>query len=253
MLIIRDKFITTKFFAKKIAFIDLFKLTRYEQFIGKNFKIKFMKKFPFYTKYVYLDKSCDEIKKGFSKNVKYEINRAKRDGIECKIYDLNSEKNKDFYIKFYNEFAKSKGINIKLKKKYHIDRFKENLIVTYASFNEVILVMHGYILDHENKIVVLAHSSSIFRSLDSKSVINKNFVGRANRYLHFWDMCYFKKKGFIIYDLGGYKLNTNNEILLNINKFKDGFKGELVEKSHYESWSLVLVKEIKRFFEKWKK
>jgi lipid II:glycine glycyltransferase (peptidoglycan interpeptide bridge formation enzyme) len=56
-------------------------------------------------------------------------------------------------------------------------------------------------------------------------------------------MLYFKKEGFSIYDLGGYQVEeTQDSSLLQINSFKDGFRGELVQQNHYESYTFSLLK-----------
>jgi Pyruvate/2-oxoacid:ferredoxin oxidoreductase gamma subunit len=105
-------------------------------------------------------------------------------------------------------------------------------------------------MNKETDMVVFGHSASHFRFLSDDPIVNRNFIGRANRFLHFQDMIYFKELGFKIYDLGGYKLNTTRVDLLNVNKFKDGFRGELVEQSHYETYSLVLMKLIHKLIQR---
>jgi lipid II:glycine glycyltransferase (peptidoglycan interpeptide bridge formation enzyme) len=54
-------------------------------------------------------------------------------------------------------------------------------------------------------------------------------IGRANRLLHWDDICFFKNNGFLIYDMGGYSMDKDNEELQAINKFKEGFGGEIIK------------------------
>lgn len=54
------------------------------------------------------------------------------------------------------------------------------------------------------------------------------YIGRANRLHHWSDMLRFRDEGFGIYDFGGWYSGTQNQALLQINRFKKSFGGELV-------------------------
>ena len=91
--------------------------------------------------------------------------------------------------------------------------------------------MHAYLLDDTLKRVRLLHSASLFRNEKDNQL--KAITGRANRLLHFNDMCFFKQHGFQIYDMGGYAHGTSDEALKRINQFKDSFGGILIQESDY--------------------
>jgi lipid II:glycine glycyltransferase (peptidoglycan interpeptide bridge formation enzyme) len=230
-----------KYYQEKITFIDVFRSVKYIQFSGQTILTKFMIKIPYTTKHINLDVTSDELKQSFSKRVRAKINKATREGIEFNLYDLDSEKNIKDYIEYCNEHLRSKKLLYRLSEKY-VTSFLGNYVVTYASFNGEKMVMHGYFLDFESKIVYAHESASQFRTLDeTDNKINPNLISRANNFLHYQDMLYFQDLGMKIYDFGGYAINTEDASILNINRFKDGFRGEQLEQSHYESYMFYLI------------
>lgn len=196
--------------------------SHYKQCIHQKSTLGFQR-IPFFTKLINLNKDITEIEQELSPKTAYEIRRAIKDGVNVTI-----EHNIDHFTKFYNEFATTKQlqpISAKLK------NYKANLIITKAVFDHKDIVMHAYVCDHDAKRVRLLHSASHFRNENDTAY--RATVGRANRLLHFNDICLFKQQGFIYYDLGGYALNTKDNALNCINKFKDGFGGMLVEESDF--------------------
>ena len=182
------------------------------------------KRTPKYTTIVDLTQSEDDIIKGFDKNTSYEVRRASKEGLS-----INVNVGEDDFLKMYNSFAEKKHFGLVKD----ISIFRDHLQITGAYFEDKPLVFHSYILDKDKKRVRLLHSASALYEEGNESL--KPLIGRANRYLHYMDMEYFKKEGFTEYDFGGYAKDTENESLKGINKFKDGFGGTLVEESNYET------------------
>ncbi len=87
------------------------------------------------------------------------------------------------------------------------------------------LVWHAYHLGCDR--ATLLHSASILRAESNKALRTK--VGRANRYHHWQDILYFKKLGLRTYDFGGWYEKKEDAARLNINKFKEGFGGNIVK------------------------
>ena len=251
MLKLKNNLYSEEYYANSMTFMDILKPTRFMQFQGNHPLCTFMNTINYYTKQIDLTPPNDEIKTGFSKSVKYHINKSKKAGVTFHTYPLDSDEAIKFYVDYFNEFSKSKNLHFTISEK-EIKQFLdiESFIVTYAQYNDQILVMHGYTVDKELKIVNLRHSASHFRFLDDDT-IDRNFVGMANRFLHYEDMLYFKEEGHKIYDLGGYQVEeTEDQGLLQINTFKDGFRGELVQQNHYESYTFSLLKVVYRLLKK---
>lgn len=194
-MIIRRKIITEKWFENKINIFDCFKLVQYIQFL--NIDNCLIKTADFSTIHIDLKQEEDLIFKNFSKSVKYEVKRAIKEDVNFSFFE--KENNIQNYLNYYNEFAQAKGLClIALKElKYYWD----DLTITQVKDNQNnILSIHSYLTDKKLNRVRLFHSISLFRIIDN---IDKNFIGRANRFLHWQDIIYFKDNGYKIYDMGG--------------------------------------------------
>lgn len=188
----------------------------------------------FFTKVIDLTKDEKELQAGFDKNTSYEIRRAEKEDITTSV-----ELKVEHFKNFYNQFAKTKGLP---PLNNSINHYDTNLVITKAEYDEKEIVMHSYIIDESLKRVRLFHSASLFRNvLDTQT---RAVIGRANRLLHFMDMKHFKSLGFMEYDLGGYAMDTKDETLCQINKFKDGFGGKLKLESDYMPYPMVLISKI---------
>jgi len=193
----------------------------------------------FFTKIINLKAlSTDEILNNFDKKTAYEVRRALKDEVTTGI-----ENDLDQFISYYNEFAATKGLPVLSA---HFKNYKSDLLITKACYNSNTLVMHAYLFDESKQRTRLLYSASLFR-LETDTQV-KAIVGRANRLLHFKDICLFKEMGIEEYDLGGYALGTDDQDLMRINQFKDGFGGNLIQEYDYMPVSLsVLALFSKRF------
>lgn len=178
---------------------------------------------PFYTLFIDLAQDEESIFSTFDKNTKYEINRAKnKDNITTAVFD--SQKQRKIFYDFYDEFAKTKNLNSLGTREAGLLIDNGMFVIRTASLNNEALVFHTYIT--ANGRARLAHSASLFR--ESEEGAYRNLVGRANRLLHWEDMLYFKKMGYLIYDLGGINPDMANEETKAINRFKECFGGKQV-------------------------
>lgn len=218
-------------FAKKIYnYFDNILLTEYKQSFIKHVLFKNEE---FTTLWIDLEQSLDAIKKNFNKNYKNEINKA----IRLNIYGEIETNNENFLILF-NKFAKRKKLSLLNKKMFSY--YEPYLVITKAVLNQKSLVMHAYLVDEDIKIVRLLYSANSFESEDAK------IIGYANKYLHFYDMKFFKEKGFKIYDFGGINLHSTDKEILGINRFKKGFGGKEVRLYNLTSYPLYFLRAMKK-------
>ena len=230
-----------KYYQKKISFMDIFRSVKYIQFLGQTNYTKFMVEIPYATKHINLNLSADALKQSFSKRVRSKLNKATKEGLKFNLFNLDSDKNIKEYINYCNKHLESKKLLYRLSEK-HVRSFIGNYVVTFSSYKNKKMVMHGYFLDFDSKTVYIHESASQFRTLDkADKEINPNLISRANTLLHYQDMLYFQSLDFKTYDFGGYAIDTTDTSILNINRFKDGFRGKVIKQNHYESYLFYLI------------
>lgn len=169
----------------------------------------------------------DTIFNGIKKNVKYEINRCYKENVSSFIYNSEDLKsNREELLKFeemYNQMYKEKNMNVKLALSI-VDKYIESnsfLLTKSVSETGKDLVYHAYVVDkHDSR---LWYSCSNFRSDDNEE---KKLIARANKYLHWEDIKYFKNNGFKNYDFGGISSFENPN---GIDQFKMAFGGNRID------------------------
>src|SRR5438132_1817109 len=191
--------IVHKYYCDDIDLRDMFRLCVYYQARVDKKRFGFVSK-PFYTILNALDIPEQEIFKGFTSTVRNEIRRSERENVQCGLMDSLDE-----FRRFHNDFASAKGTY--LADEGLIDGYKDKLVITCAKLDERTLAAHAYLSDQEAKTVRLLLSSNI--RLTER--IDANFIGRANKLLHFKDMIYFKENGYLVYDFGGFAYNTSEK------------------------------------------
>jgi hypothetical protein len=178
-----------------------------------------------YTLVTDLSKPLEELFSCIHKNTRYEINRARdKDHIECFTFLEQNEENRDKlrqYVEFFNVFAASKR-----RTRIEPQEFAElcsngALCIRCAVQDSRPLVMHAYVVSGD--IARLHQSASHFREREDQE--SRNLTGRANRFLHWDDMIYFKNQGFSLYDYGGVYAGQTDREKLAIAQFKLAFGG----------------------------
>lgn len=191
---------------------------------------------PFQTKVIDLTQAASEFEAKISKNTLYKARRARRDGVVCGF-----DGDADGFRHFYNDIAR-----LQMRAPIPAGLLKSALTksyIAYATLDDQKLVMHCYLADREQRRVRLWYSASRYVVEDSSDI--RNAVGRANRLLHLECLHHFKAEGFECYDFGGYSDDANDKKKMAINRFKDGFGGELRAESNYFSYPLFLTLRLK--------
>lgn len=197
-----------------------------------------------------LDITTDEdmIFSAIKKNVKYEINRCIKENILFKIYTSEDIKNDnlilDRFVKKYNTMYEQKGLPTRLNLNVVNEYIGQgNFIITSASSDDNDLCYHAYLTSSDS--TRLLYSCSTFRSENQDE---KNLVARANKFLHWEDIKYFKNSKILKYDFGGITSFDNPN---GIDKFKMAFGGEKVKYynvSYSKSFKGKLYLLIRRFY-----
>lgn len=178
-----------------------------------------------YTLISNLDESEGELFSKMRRSYRAQIRRCADDGdVAVSMYEAANLKEapsiiRDFCDTYMTFCASSKMPG--LKKFFDarkINSYIENncITVSRAAFKNG-SVYHLYV--HDDKNTVILYSASDFRNKD----VDSNLAGRANKFLHYKDMMYFKAHGLRSYDWG----NISSPIEPNgVDNFKIAFGGE---------------------------
>ncbi len=184
---------------------------------------------PFQTLIVDLEPAPETIFSGFSKNTREKIRRAEKESLAAEICLAPEAKHIAFFADYYDRFARHKDIALSNRRKLDALCRANALALSFIKDQQgKMLVAHAYIRDAASCRVRLLYSASHFRMYDDSRM--RNFIGRANRLLHWYDMLRFKNLGFRQYDFGGLAYARSDPALEAIANFKLGFGGHsLVE------------------------
>lgn len=179
----------------------------------------------FHTSIVDLRNERDVIYKAIKKGFSYEIRRAEmKDLIEVNVHDDPSPEVIGKFCQFYDAFAVTKKIRRANRTKLEALKLSSNLVIS-ASFTgseRAWVAVHAYICDGARARLLYSAGKSLHCSPEERQL-----VGRANKFLHWEMMCFFKENGYTEYDLGGL---SKSKALREIDTFKEGFGGrEVVE------------------------
>jgi len=177
------------------------------------------------TLLVDLKQDAEVLLAAMPKDTRYEIRRA---ADKDKVVSLQSGTActdlLPAFFEFYDRFASMKSIPLAPRTRLAKLAGAGALELTRATDPDgKDLVWHAYFRGARR--VRLLHSGSVFRDSDDKDF--RNLVGRANRCLHWQDMLYFKQRGIVAYDFGGWYVGDSHEDFLRVNQFKREFGGKV--------------------------
>jgi hypothetical protein len=160
------------------------------------------------------------------------------------VFNLSPDELKQF-AGLYNGFAKVR--NIRQAELFRLKAYNSKgiLAVSYIKQNGSLICINFYRVTTQRAVNLysfhLKHQLGHF--------FTSSHYGRAHRALHWLDIKEFKKAGAKYYDLGGWYHGSDNEALLNINKFKEQFTTQKVKEYSgviYKNYLLKLLKHLKK-------
>jgi hypothetical protein len=167
----------------------------------------------------------DRLLEQMSKDTRYKIRRAMRkDPLRVAATVQPSSATIDEFSDFYDRFASAQSVSPAFRPRLHALAHRGNLVLTTASDEDgAVLVQHAYVAARARS-YMLYSASVLAQSADSSA---RNLIGRANRYLHWHDICLFRDRGYDVYDFGGLDVTGRSEKTAGIAQFKRGFGGEV--------------------------
>lgn len=210
---------------------DAVRLVHYRQ-SRDDLLVPGFRRVPFETIVIELSKHNAELLKACRKTNQNEIRRAEREGVE-----FSTEARISDFVVFYMSCGNVFSIN-----EERLNQYGNLLHLTSAICSGHTLAAHAYLLDKSISRARLLLSASRFVQAQTQN--NKQFIGRAHRFLVYRDMLYFRDTGIRFLDLGGCAPTDRDRKLQNINAFKFGFGGKQVHESDYISYPLHLIRQL---------
>lgn len=182
-----------------------------------------------------LEQSPDVLSSNFSKQIRQQVRIAENEGTVCYFHNEI-----ELFAEFFNDFAqKKKTFNTSTAR---LRELGNSVQFSFAKNNGQVLAAHSYLVDPEIGIVRHLHSAT--KRLDEN--VDRNLVGRANKYLTVKDIFHFKEMGYKVFDFGGYAKDTTDESLKGINNYKLLFGGTVVTCRNYYSYGYWLMKKMSK-------
>ena len=168
-----------------------------------------------------LQVSEETLFKSFAKGTRYEIRRASTsDSLDWKVTLAPTRDEISDFVSFYDKFAAGKGIARADLHWLTAAACAASLQLTGALVENELLVAHAYLVVGAR--VRLVYSASHLREADGS---RRSLIGRANRWLHWRDMCHFKELTLASYDWGGLFDDELDPTHVSVDRFKKEFGG----------------------------
>ncbi|AWO93178.2 MULTISPECIES: GNAT family N-acetyltransferase [Bradyrhizobium] len=174
-----------------------------------------------YTLVVDLTLSDEQLLANMQSETRYEIRRAQnKDALEFWAPTAPDPSSLAAFYDLFAQFAADKGLS-PVRMEYLGAAARAGVLRLGRMLHEgEVVVWHSYLLIGSR--VRLLHSASLFRG---QAPARRSLIGRANRLLHWLEMQHFRGAGATLYDFGGWYAGHDDEDLLRINRFKEGFGG----------------------------
>ncbi|TMU84340.1 hypothetical protein FGG79_15725 [Bacillus sp. BHET2] len=226
-------------------------ITIVSQLPKDNIKEKYHMLKRFKTLHLDLEQSEEELFKGMNRTTRYQINKAFKEPFTVTIIDQPSTKNIEEFVQFFIPFAKEKNIPPCSQSKLQSLREAGMIVLTKVLDDDGRkLASHAYSLTNGKASMI--HSCS--GRFEFGNNTERNRIGRANRFLHWNDILYFKGKQYKTYDFVGLSFDDRDEAMKNITDFKKGFGGnEVMEYKYYKADSLAGKAVLFVLSKKWEK
>ncbi len=176
------------------------------------------------TTIINLQEDANTLFKNLMPNYRNEIRRAEKKRALFNAIDRPDNNFLRYYIKSYYEFAKTKELDPNLNFA-RLSTFSKNgvLRITLVSLLEEIVTLHAYLVDHNERAVLLySHHNISFK--------NNTERGFVNKFHHWMDLLYFKENEIKKYDMGGIDFENTPGIA----EFKKSFGGVQIKSYNFQ-------------------
>jgi len=177
---------------------------------------------PFYTTVIDLTQDLDTIWRKLKKrSCRYEIRRA-----EKIPHDIVVNRWDSYVYEFIRDFQRRKGLPLLTWKRF-LKLSKYSYLFSILSQGELIAT-HIFLIDYPKRARLLISATA---RRDEYRM--RNLVSALNRKLHWYEIQFFKERGFRIFDFGGINPNPASPTY-SVTLFKMSFGGYIVK--YYNLW-----------------
>ncbi len=179
-----------------------------------------------HTLLIDLRQTEDELFAGIKKDTRRQIRAALKDNMVCEIMPDSTPIER--MCSYYDRFAARAGLKPANVSKLLAMKRSGSLFSTTvrARDSEDILAWHIFL--RAESVAELMYSSTALADEDSDPEERKR-IGKAHRLLVWHDLLYCKSLGLPTFDFGGWYTGQTDLKLLNVNRFKALFGGNIVE------------------------
>jgi hypothetical protein len=191
---------------------------------ARNRAVRAPNAYLFHTLVVDLDKTPDELLAGMNRNTRRDLNRARKDRLEFEFDSHPSDAWLDEFFPFWDRFGEMRGLGSANRTRTLAMRETGQLAMSRAKdANGRTLVWHTHL--YTPQWVRGIYTASLRMANPGEA----SLTARANRSLHWHDLLRFREMGAPVYDFGGWYSGKEDRARLNVNRFKEGFGGRVVE------------------------
>ena len=168
----------------------------------------------------------DGLLKNMEKTCVYKIRRAKeRDNVVCEYPDPASAKVQAEFWDFFTQFASTTTVDMPDRQFVNLLTEQRRLVVSTAKDVQGETVAYHVYCQGQRRARLL-YGCTLHRLEQDSGV--RNAIGRANRLLFWTDILHFQEHELETFDFGGWYPGQSDTLRLGINKFKEGFGGQIV-------------------------
>lgn len=186
----------------------------------------------FHTYVIDLKQSREQLQAGLNKDTAYKIRRAREgDKIVCEVCNPRDPAVMDRFEQMYNAFAEMKGRDPLNRARMQSLAAAGVLDLSVARDPRGLALIY-----HANYRDRCRATSLELPSLYRKHADNatRNLSSRANRLLTWTNILRYRADGLELFDFGGWYPGTEDQERLGINRFKEGFGGQVVREYQCE-------------------
>jgi hypothetical protein len=179
-----------------------------------------------HTRLIQLDQPEAALWSGVNSNTRSGINRGQRANIDCQLLLSPTTADLDAFDAFWAQFAPLKNLGPINRVRLEGMMSSGSLVLAKAVSPTGTDTLVWHCLVRASGWIRLVHSASLYRACADKDFANT--VAQANRLLHWHELKAMRESGHSVYDFGGWYAGEEDQVLLNINRFKEGFGGTVV-------------------------